>query len=299
MQKKVELGVLDFNMRLWPTVREPQPPAAYLDDALRLARAAESWGYGRYWLAQHYGGQDCWASPEVPLTFLAAQTKTIRLGTAGILLNLHAPYRIANDYALLAHLFPDRIDLGLARGIPWIAANETELRRSAGDEATFESRFVRVKRLLTYTPANVGTGEVYVLPSPPRCPALWLLGTSGRAAAYAADEAVNFCLSLFHKPVEPEELRAFFSRRGGQAIVGSIAVAGICADTNDAAQAIAARSVRSVIPTVIGDPATVRDAVHDIVRRSGAEEVVFLDLCTNPEEKRRSVRLFSRAVAEA
>src|ERR1700722_14806433 len=96
----------------------PIAQGATAADALRrsldLAQHAERWGYWRYWLAEHHNMTGiAGAAPAVVIGYVAGGTKTIRVGSGGVMLPNHAPLVIAEQFGTLASLYPDRIDLGL------------------------------------------------------------------------------------------------------------------------------------------------------------------------------------------
>ena len=49
------------------------------------------------------------------LSYLGAQTKTIRLGSGAVLLPHYKPYKVAEVFHMLSTLFPGRIDVGIGR----------------------------------------------------------------------------------------------------------------------------------------------------------------------------------------
>ena len=81
-----------------------------------LARHTEKWGHRRYWLAEHHSipGLACSAT-SVLIGHIAAATKTIRVGSGGVMLPNHAPLVLAEQFGTLEALYPGRIDLGLGR----------------------------------------------------------------------------------------------------------------------------------------------------------------------------------------
>ena len=81
-----------------------------------LAQHVEQWGYKRYWLAEHHSisGLACSATP-VLIGHVAGETKTIRVGSGGVMLPNHAPLVVAEQFGTLEALYPGRIDLGLGR----------------------------------------------------------------------------------------------------------------------------------------------------------------------------------------
>jgi luciferase family oxidoreductase group 1 len=84
--------------------------------SVNLAQHAEEWGYRRFWLAEHHSiaGLACSATP-VLIGHVAAATKTIRVGSGGVMLPNHAPLVVAEQFGTLEALYPGRIDLGLGR----------------------------------------------------------------------------------------------------------------------------------------------------------------------------------------
>src|SRR5690606_11855778 len=87
-----------------------------LRNSLDLAQHAERWGYQRYWLAEHHNMPGiASAATSVVIAHIAGGTRTIRVGSGGVMLPNHSPLVIAEQFGTLAALFPDRIDLGLGR----------------------------------------------------------------------------------------------------------------------------------------------------------------------------------------
>ena len=85
-----------------------------LRNSLELARHAESPGLsallaGR--ASQHARHRQ--AATAVVIGHVAAGTRSIRVGSGGVMLPNHAPLVIAEQFGTLASLYPDRIDLGL------------------------------------------------------------------------------------------------------------------------------------------------------------------------------------------
>jgi len=97
-------------------IAEGATPADALRNSLDLARHAERWGYHRFWLAEHHNMVGiASAATSVVIGHVAAGTKTIRVGSGGIMLPNHSPLVIAEQFGTLESLFPGRIDLGLGR----------------------------------------------------------------------------------------------------------------------------------------------------------------------------------------
>src|SRR4026209_2655695 len=92
----------------------PIPQGSTPGDALRrsldLAQHAERWGFNRYWAAEHHNMLGiASAATSVVIGHIAAGTKSIRVGSGGIMLPNHAPYVIAEQLGTHARLLPGRL----------------------------------------------------------------------------------------------------------------------------------------------------------------------------------------------
>jgi luciferase family oxidoreductase group 1 len=103
-----------FPFWIWSACTLTSPQAVPLFDQWDLARHAEALGYTRFWLAEHHSieGLACSATP-VLIGHIAAATKTIRVGSGGVMLPNHAPLVVVEQFGTLEAMFPGRIDLGL------------------------------------------------------------------------------------------------------------------------------------------------------------------------------------------
>jgi luciferase family oxidoreductase group 1 len=97
-------------------MRTGEPAGSAITRSVELARAAEAWGYRRYWLAEHHSiaGLACSATA-ILIGHVAGATERIRVGSGGIMLPNHAPLVVAEQFGTLDAMYPGRIDLGLGR----------------------------------------------------------------------------------------------------------------------------------------------------------------------------------------
>ena len=87
-----------------------------LNNSLVVAKEAEANNYKRIWFAEHHNSANIGSSAtSLLIGYVAENTRTIRVGSGGIMLPNHSPLIIAEQFGTLAHLYPDRIDLGLGR----------------------------------------------------------------------------------------------------------------------------------------------------------------------------------------
>lgn len=109
--KKIKYSVLD----LAPVIAGKSATETF-HNSLSLAQHTESLGYNRYWLAEHHNMDGIASSAtSVLIGYIAGGTKSIRVGSGGIMLPNHSSLMIAEQFGTLNALYPDRIDLGLGR----------------------------------------------------------------------------------------------------------------------------------------------------------------------------------------
>ncbi|WP_167352922.1 MsnO8 family LLM class oxidoreductase [Streptomyces rubellomurinus] len=122
----VRLSVLDRSR-----TRRGEEPAEALRATVALAREAERLGYHRFWVSEHHGVPGVAGSaPTVLAAAVASATTRIRVGTGGVMLPNHRPMVVAEQFGVLAALFPGRIDMGLGRSVGFTDG----VRRALGRE---------------------------------------------------------------------------------------------------------------------------------------------------------------------
>jgi luciferase family oxidoreductase group 1 len=178
-------------------------------NTLDLAQNVERLGYRRYWLAEHHNMPGiASAATAVVIGHVAAGTRTIRVGSGGIMLPNHAPLVIAEQFGTLESLFPGRIDLGLGRAPGTDMRTARALRRSlAGSDDSFPQD---VLELLSYFSAPRSTGgpaesqvmgsQVRAVPGAGLNVPLWILGSSLFGAQLAAELGLPFGFAAHFAP---------------------------------------------------------------------------------------------------
>ncbi|MFF5438497.1 LLM class flavin-dependent oxidoreductase [Streptomyces achromogenes] len=121
--------------------REGRPPTEALRDTVALAREAEALGYHRFWVSEHHGVPGVAGSaPTVLAAAVAAATRTIRVGTGGVMLPNHRPLVVAEQFGVLEALFPGRIDMGLGRSVGFTDGVRKALGRDKDDAEDFAAQ---------------------------------------------------------------------------------------------------------------------------------------------------------------
>ena len=201
-------------------------------DALRhtieLAQKAEEWGYHRFWVAEHHGSSGVMgSSPEVLVSHLLAHTSRIRVGSGGVMLQHYSPYKVAENFNVLASLAPGRVDLGIGRGPGGLPRSTAALRRGvlrqAQDERdmTLAEKLDELRRFLhdELEPEHPLYG-LQASPLPPQPPDLFLLGTTRSSGDMAAELSMPYVFALFLNNDEDEmseavrRYQAGFERQG-------------------------------------------------------------------------------------
>ncbi|MGH6882106.1 LLM class flavin-dependent oxidoreductase [Hypericibacter sp.] len=164
-----------------------------------LARHAERWGYKRYWLAEHHNMPGiASAATSIVIAHVAAATKTIRVGSGGIMLPNHAPLVIAEQFGTLESLFPGRIDLGLGRAPGTDQRTAWALRRNmTASDDQFPRDVMELQQLLG--PAEPGQ-TVSAVPGIGLKIPIWLLGSSLFSAQLSAILGLPFAFASHFAP---------------------------------------------------------------------------------------------------
>ena len=181
----------------------PVPEGSDVRDSLRntleLARRVESLGYRRFWLAEHHNMTGIASSATAVLIgHVAGGTKTIRVGSGGVMLPNHSPLVVAEQFGTLAALHPGRIDLGLGRAPGTDQITMRALRRNF---AAANEDFPRdVAELRAYfAPARPGQ-LVRAVPGEGLEVPIWLLGSSLYSARLAAELGLPFAFASHFAP---------------------------------------------------------------------------------------------------
>ncbi|WP_345656757.1 LLM class flavin-dependent oxidoreductase [Streptomyces siamensis] len=138
--------------------REGHEPAEALRDTVRLAQDLEALGYHRIWVSEHHGVPGVAGSaPTVLAAAVAAATRTIRVGTGGVMLPNHRPLVVAEQFGVLASLFPGRIDMGLGRSVGFTDGVRKALGRDK-DAAASDDFAAQLDELLGWFRGTSPTG---------------------------------------------------------------------------------------------------------------------------------------------
>jgi luciferase family oxidoreductase group 1 len=169
-------------------------PADAFRNSLTLAQQAEKWGYTRFWLAEHHNMVSVASSATVVLIgHIAGGTKTIRVGSGGIMLPNHSPLLVAEQFGTLGQLYPNRIDLGLGR-----APGTDQLTAQAIRPDRMQSVFQfpqEISQIRQYfSPANASAKVRAAVAEGVQIP-MYILGSSTDSAYLAAEKGLPYAFA--------------------------------------------------------------------------------------------------------
>jgi luciferase family oxidoreductase group 1 len=327
----VPLSILDL-----AAIVEGSDAASALRHSLDLAQHAEAWGYKRFWLAEHHNMDGVASSATAVLIgHVAAGTKTIRVGSGGVMLPNHAPLVIAEQFGTLATLHPGRIDLGLGRAPGTDQLTARALRRHLNSNE--EDDFARdVVELIAYLDAPQPGQAVRAIPGAGTQVPVWILGSSLYGAQLAAYLGLPYAFASHFAPdlleqaldVYRETYRPSARWPEPHAMVG---VNGVAADSDaEAARLLTSlqqrflgmrRGVRGPLPrpvdsmdslwneserhgvqrmlaaTASGGPDKVRRELQAIVERTGAKELIVAGAIHDHAARLRSYEILAGVAA--
>ncbi|WP_432543922.1 LLM class flavin-dependent oxidoreductase [Kineococcus sp. SYSU DK002] len=259
----VPLSVLDLS-----PVTTGSPPSAALRRSLDLARAAEGFGYHRYWVAEHHGSPAVVSAPAVLIASIAAATTTLRVGAGGIMLPQHRPLHVAETFRALEALHPGRIDLGVGRAPGADGRTATALRRAAGPDGD-RARDVREDladlhgHVEGFVPGHPLAG-VTAMPTDVPLPPVWVLGSSDHGAQLAAEQGTGFAHAGHLGTVDPADVLERYRRaftpsarpgRGRPTPYAVLTVAVVVAERAGRAAELAHAATLAAVRSRLGAPA--------------------------------------------
>ena len=204
---RLTLSILDQS-----PVHQNETAAQAFQHTIELAGKADGWVYHRYWVAEHHGSDRVMgSSPEVLISHLLAKTSRIRVGSGGVMLQHYSPYKVAENFGVLASLAPGRVDLGIGRGPGGLPQSTMALQQAKAGDRSIGDKIMELRRFLG---CQGGLEESHPLhglkasPQAPEPPDLFLLGTSASSAEMAADLGMPYVFALFLNSDQDEMAKA-------------------------------------------------------------------------------------------
>lgn len=330
-KKQIVYSVLELAM-----VSEGNSIQQTLHDSLALAKEAEAHNYERIWFAEHHNSENIGSSAtSILIGYVAENTDTIRVGSGGIMLPNHSPLIIAEQFGTLAHLYPNRIDLGLGRA-PGTDPQTAQAIRTDFFQAA-QSFPLEVKKIQNYFSLENKDSKVRAPIAEGTEIPLYILGSSTDSAHLAAKEGLPYAfashfasthllnaLKIYKQEFQPSEvLEKPYTIAGVNVFV---------ADTDQEAEKLFTTLIRMFVAVLTGakgalhPPTEMTDelqgmlehpAVHQMLKYSffgskqtvkkqtevfleqtGVDELIVVSTAYDIEDRLKSTRLFAEVMKE-
>ncbi|MGW1292506.1 MupA/Atu3671 family FMN-dependent luciferase-like monooxygenase [Streptomyces sp. NPDC002533] len=184
-------------------------PEAY-DALFETVRFADEHGFSSVWLPERhfdsFGG--LFPNPSVLASVVARETERIRINAGSVVLPLHDPVRVAEEWSVVDNLSGGRVGIGCATG--WHARDFAlhpdrfaDRRRIAFDHLDEVRRLWRGEAVRRRT-GEGAAAEIRIRPRPVQEEPPFFLATSGQAASYeeAARRGLGVVTNLMSQTVE-------------------------------------------------------------------------------------------------
>lgn len=273
-----------------------------LANTLDLARHAETWGYRRFWLAEHHNMPGiASAATAVVIGHVAAGTSSIRVGAGGIMLPNHAPLVVAEQFGTLATLYPGRIDLGLGRAP---GTDQLAVRALRRNQQSDPDQFPRdVMDVMAFFRPEEPRQRIRAVPGAGVDVPVWILGSSLFGAHLAAALGLPYAFASHFAPGQMMEAIAEYRQRfqPSEHLSEPYVMLGFnvfAADTEDEARYLMSSMQQAFIKLRKGDPGRLPPPVKDFDTHIGPAEREMLDqalACSAvgpPETVRRDMAAF-------
>ena len=330
MEPALVLNVLDQS-----PISQGSTGAEALHHTIDLAQLTEALGYRRYWVAEHHAtSMLAGPAPEVLIAGIAAATKTIRVGSGGVMLPHYSPLKVAETFSVLCGLYGDRIDLGIGRAPGTDPQTSFALQRDRRVQA-IDDFPDQLAELMAYLDASFPEGHplarlALTLPGRPISPALWLLGSSPQSAIWAGELGLPYSFADFINPAGAEIAALYRERfvprrRSTRRASRSPCRRSARTRTRRPSASLRARAWRScscdvaapvpcrpstrrsssstVVPSeitgarrfVVGTPERVRAGLEEVAAEYGAAELAVVTITYDHAARRRSYELIASA----
>ncbi|HVK50311.1 MAG TPA: LLM class flavin-dependent oxidoreductase [Pseudoxanthomonas sp.] len=266
-----------------------------------LAQHAETWGYHRYWLAEHHNMPGiASAATAVLIGHVAGATTRMRVGAGGVMLPNHAPLQVAEQFGTLASLYPGRIDLGLGRAPGTDQPTARALRRYFDSAEQFPQD---VQELLRYFEPAQPDQAVRAVPGAGIDVPVWLLGSSLFSAQLAAALGLPFAFASHFAPDAMDQALLVYHRdfRPSQRLAKPYAILAlnvVAADTDVEARRLFTTQQQTFVNLRRGKPGLVPPPIDDIEsfwlphEKAGVAQALACSVIGDVDSVRRGVQAF-------
>ncbi|GER59528.1 alkane 1-monooxygenase [Patiriisocius marinus] len=329
--KNTEFAILDLVL-----VSEGQSLKQTFNNALNLAQHCESFGYKRYWLAEHHNSKTIGSSAtSILIGYIAEGTTTLRVGSGGIMLPNHSPLIIAEQFGTLASIYPNRIDLGLGRA-PGTDRETAQAIRSDFMQAA-QSFPNEIAKIETYFSLENAVSNVRATVAEGVNVPIYILGSSTDSAHLAAKKGLPYAFASHFAKTHLDNAIAIYRDefQPSEKLDKPYVIAGVnivIADTDKEAERLSTSLIKMIVgiftgkrdyvkppeamtdeyreilkhPQVnqmlkysfIGSKETVKTQVKDFLEQTHADELIAVSNIYDVNDRIRSYELFAEIMKE-
>jgi len=280
------------------SVREGDSVGQTLANSVAYARHGEKLGFNRFWLAEHHNMEGISSSAtSILVGHIAGATKTLRVGSGGIMLPNHPPLVVAEQFGTLESLYPGRIDLGLGRAPGTDSITARALRRDGLSAEQFPEDIARLQTLLG--PLQPGQ-PVKAIPGAGTHVPIWLLGSSLYSAKLAAQKGLPFAFAGHFAPrLYREAIHVYREQFQPSAELDKpyvmLAIPAVPAESDEEAQFLATTSYQRILSLFRGQPLWMRPPVSSMDRlwntgeKAGVKDFLSLQLLGSKDTIRQQL----------
>ena len=171
--------------------------------SVKSAQLAEKLGYTRYWFSEHHNFPNvASAATSILIGHIASQTKTLRVGSGGIMLPNHSTLSVAEQFGTLDGLYPSRIDMGLGRA-PGTDMLTASALRGNNFNPNYNFEF-HIRELQKYMSNENSEAKVRAIPGEGADVPIYILGSSTDSAFLAAKLGLPYAFAAHFAPSQLE-----------------------------------------------------------------------------------------------
>ncbi|MCX2574913.1 LLM class flavin-dependent oxidoreductase [Pedobacter sandarakinus] len=284
------------------TVIDGSTAADTFKASLQVAQQSEALGYKRYWFAEHHNMAGVASSAtSILIGHVAGGTKSIRVGSGGIMLPNHAPLIVAEQFGTLASLYPNRIDLGLGRAPGTDQVTAMAIRGENFNAAHYFPK--DVEKLQQLFSADNLNASVRAIPGEGLEIPIWILGSSTDSARLAAAKGLPYAFASHFAPTYFEQAIAIYKDNFKPSATLSAPYVMACvnvvaADTDEQADFLSSSVKRMFLGVITGKREKLKPPFDNInnywdrMEKEAVEQMLYYSFIGGKESIRQNLTAF-------
>lgn len=297
MKKQIAYSILELAI-----VSKDSTFKETLNNSLALAKVAEVNNYKRYWFAEHHNSDSIGSSAtSILIGYVAGNTNTISVGSGGVMLPNHSPLIVAEQFGTLAHLYPNRIDLGLGRAPGTDTLTALAIRPDFMEAA--QSFPAEIEKIQHYFSTRNKSSKVRAAIAEGTDVPIYILGSSTDSAHLAASKGLPYAfashfasthlmnaLEIYRTEFQPCE------SLGKPYIIAGVNV--IVADTDEEAQRLFTSLIRMFFGVLTGNrqplqpPTEMTDDLKEVFQHPSLHQMLKYSFVGNKETVKKQTEAF-------